>query len=156
MPDINIPGIPNNIDVNGVIEKLVRVEGHKIVRFEAEKDLLNKEKSAWVTLNNKISDLHKASAELYGFRSPFEDKIAISSDDSLLSASATRIAQPANSTVRIEQVALNERILSDPINSTLILGSASLRINIGEEEIDVHFSGGRVNDLADEWVIVDY
>ncbi len=150
MPEINIPGIPNNIDVNGLIEKLVRVEGRKIVRFEAAKDLLNSEKSAWIALNNKISDLHKASAELYGFRSPFEDKIASTSDDSILSASADRIAQPSNSTVKIEQIALNERILSDPIDSKFILNSVSLRMNIGDEEIEVDFSGGRLSDLADE------
>jgi flagellar hook-associated protein 2 len=150
MPDINIPGIPNNIDVNGVIEKLVRVEGQKIERFEAEKDLLNKEKSAWVALNNKINDLQKASASLHGFRSPFEDKIAISSDESILKASATRIAQPANSTIRVEQVALNERMLTDPINSTKVLDSVTLYMNIGEEEVEVYFNGGRIDDLADE------
>jgi flagellar hook-associated protein 2 len=149
MPDIDIPGIPNNIDVNGVIEKLVRAEGQKIKRFEAEKDLLNKEKSAWVALNNKIDDLQKAAAELHGFRSPFEDKIALSSDESILHATASRIAQPANSKIRVEQMALNERILTDPIDSARVLEKAALKISIGDEEVEVNFEGGRINDLAD-------
>ncbi len=120
MPDFNLPGISSNIDIKGVIDKLVSVESRKIDRFEAVKEELNKEKTAWITLNNNINNLQKASAALYGFRSPFEDKIAVSSDEGALIADATRIAQPSTSTVNVERIALNEKILSDPVKSNRI------------------------------------
>ncbi|MCK5095102.1 MAG: flagellar filament capping protein FliD, partial [Spirochaetes bacterium] len=83
------------------------------------------------------------------FRSPFEDKIAISSDKGTLIADATRIAQPSTSTVNVERIALNEKILSDPVKSNRVLGETYLKINIGEEEVDVRFGGGRIDDLAE-------
>ncbi|MCK4803835.1 MAG: hypothetical protein KAT88_04735, partial [Spirochaetes bacterium] len=149
MPDFNLPGISSNIDIKGVIDKLVSVESRKIDRFEAVKEELNKEKTAWITLNNNINNLQKASAALYGFRSPFEDKIAVSSDEGALIADATRIAQPSTSTVNVERIALNEKILSDPVKSNRILGETYLKINIGEEEVGVRFGGGRIDDLAE-------
>lgn len=149
MPDFNLPGISSNIDIKGIIDKLVSVESRKLDRFEAVKEQLNKEKTTWITLNNKINNLQKASGALYGFRSPFEDKIAISSDEGALSAAATRIAQPSTSTINVEQIALNERILSDPVENNRILGETYLKINIGEEEVDVRFGGGRIDDLAE-------
>lgn len=149
MPDFNLPGISSNIDIKGIIDKLVSVESRKLDRFEAVKEQLNKEKTTWITLNNKINNLQKASEALYGFRSPFEDKIAISSDEGALSAAATRIAQPSTSTINVEQIALNERILSDPVENNRILGETYLKINIGEEEVDVRFGGGRIDDLAE-------
>lgn len=149
MPDFNLPGISSNIDIKGVIDKLVSVESRKIDRFEAVKEELNKEKTVWITLSNNINNLQKASAALYGFRSPFEDKIAVSSDEGALIADATRIAQPSTSTVNVERIALNEKILSDPVKSNRILGETYLKINIGEEEVGVRFGGGRIDDLAE-------
>ena len=149
MPDFNLPGISSNIDIKGVIDKLVSVESRKLDRFEAVKEELNKEKTAWITLSNNINNLQKASAVLYGFRSPFEDKIAISSDEGALIADATRIAQPSTSIVNVERIALNEKILSDPVKSNRVLGETYLKINIGEEEAGVRFGGGRIDDLAE-------
>ena len=120
MPDINLPGISNNVDVKEIIDGLVKVESKKLDRLEDAKEQLDKEKSAWVSLGNKIEALQDASKELYGFRAPFDNKFALSSDETLLTANAARIAHPFKSTIRIEQVARNERIVSDPVQNERI------------------------------------
>ncbi len=150
MGDILLPGISsNNFDVKGIIDKLVKIETKKLDRLEESKDILNKEKSSWSTLGNKLNDLQEVSHRLYGFRAPFDDKVAYSSREDILSATAGRIAEPFTATIRVEQVAQNERILSDPVDADLILHSATLRFNIGEDENEVFFSGGKIEDLAE-------
>jgi flagellar hook-associated protein 2 len=149
MGDILLPGISNNnMDVKGIIDRLVKVENKKLERLEADKDVLNKEKSSWSTLGIKTKELQEATHRLYGFRAPFDDKIAISSDESLLTATATRAADPLTASVRIEKVAQNERILSDPIDADKILDSMTLRFSVGEEQLEVFFAGGRIEDLV--------
>jgi flagellar hook-associated protein 2 len=149
MPDINLPGISNKVDVKEIIEGLVKVESKKLDRLEEAKGKLDSEKSAWVSLGNKMKALQETSKELYGFRAPFDNKIAISSKEALLTAKAARVAQPARSTIRIEQVARNERIVSDPVqNEQIFKRIPALKFKIGEEEVSVHFDGGRVDDLV--------
>ncbi|UCB47078.1 MAG: flagellar filament capping protein FliD [Spirochaetota bacterium] len=150
MPDINLPGISNNVDVKEIIDGLVKVESKKLDRLEDAKEQLDREKSAWVSLGNKIEALQDASKELYGFRAPFDNKLALSSDETLLTANAARIAHPSKSTIRIEQVARNERIVSDPVQNERIFERIPvLRFRVGEKEAIVHFDGGRVEDLVD-------
>ena len=62
MGDILLPGISNNnIDVKGIIDKLVKVETKKLDRLEASKDTLNREKSSWSNLGNKLSELQEVA-----------------------------------------------------------------------------------------------
>jgi len=150
MPDINLPGVSsNNIDIKGIIDKLVKVESKKLDRLEETKELLDKEKSSWVTLSNKITSLQEAADELYGFRSPFDDKIASSSNEDVLIATATRIAQPSTSKIMVEQVAKNERMISDPVMNKHIFGKALLKLQVGEESIEINFNGGNIEKLAE-------
>jgi flagellar hook-associated protein 2 len=150
MADFNLPGISSDIDVKGIIDKLVNVERKKLERFENAKDQLNKEKSVWTNLNNKVGGLQKASEALYGFRSPFEDKIALSEDEDSVSASAARVAQPSNLRIKVVQIAQNEVIVSDPVASKRVFESIPLKILIGDQEINIHFRGGKIENLADE------
>ncbi len=150
MGDILLPGISdNNIDVKGIIDKLVKVETKKLERLEESKDILDKEKSSWTTLGNKMNDLQEVAHRLYGFRAPFDDKVAYSGREDIISATAARTAEPFTATIRVQQVAQSERILSDAVDSSRILDSATLRFRIGEDEIEVFFPGGRVEDLAE-------
>jgi flagellar hook-associated protein 2 len=152
MGEFSLPGISSssNIDIQGIIDKLVNVESRKLERYETVKEQLNSEKSSWVTLNTKLDNLQKTSQELYGFRSPFEEKIAISSDENTLRANVRRIAQPSTSVIKVQQVAKNERIISDPVESTLVLNDVLLRLNVGDNELSVRFSGGGLDRLAEE------
>ena len=149
MPDINLPGISSKIDVKDIIDSLVKVESKKLDRLETVKGKLDKEKSAWITLSNKLIALQDSSKELHGFRSPFENKVAMSGNEAVLTAKAVRIAEPSRSMVRVELVAKNERILSDPIpDSFVIRENPHLGFSVGEEEVDIHFEGGRAPDLV--------
>lgn len=149
MGDILLPGISdNNIDVKSIIDKLVKVETKKLDRLEENKDTLDKEKSSWTTLGNKVSDLQEAAHRLYGFRAPFDDKIAYSSREDYLTATATRNAEPFTATVIVEQVAQNERLLSDPVDTARVFAAATLRFRVGDDQVEVFFPGGRIEDLV--------
>jgi len=149
MSDINLPGISSNIDVNGIIEKLVKVESKKLDKFEKSKELFDKQKSAWSTLGNKIKEVQDAARSLYGFRSPFEDKIAHSSAEDFLSATAARTAEPSKASIRIKQIAKRERIVSDPVNSLRVFVGQTLRLKVGEVDFEVIFNGGRIDALSE-------
>jgi len=149
MSDINLPGISNNIDVKGIIEKLVKVESKKLDKFEKSKELFDKQKSAWSTLGNKIKEVQNAARFLYGFRSPFEDKIAHSSAEDFLSATAARTAEPSKASIRIKQVAQRERIVSDPVDSLRVFDGQTLKLKVGETDFDVTFNGGRIDALSE-------
>jgi flagellar hook-associated protein 2 len=150
MPDINLPGVSNNVNVKEIIDGLVKVESKKLDRLEEAKDKLDSEKSAWVSLGNKMNTLQDSSKELYGFRAPFDNKIALSSNDAVLTAKAARTANPSKSTIRIDQIARNERIVSDPVkNDRVFKRIPALKLKVGGEETSVHFEGGRVDDLVE-------
>jgi flagellar hook-associated protein 2 len=148
MPDINLPGVSSNINVKEIIDGLVKVESKKLDRLESAKDKFDKEKSAWVSLGNKVKALEESSKQLYGFRSPFDDKVAVSSDESIVVAEAERTAEPSRSLVRVEQLAKNERILSDPIPDDFVLDKQRIVFRVGTTEAEIHFEGGRVSDLV--------
>jgi len=150
MPDFNLPGVSNKYDIKGIIDKLVSVESKKLDRFEKAKEELNTEKSAWISLGSKIKNLQTAAEALYGFRSPFEDKVARSSDESIFSATASRIAEPSHSQIRVAQLAQNERVLSDPVPGGETLPPALIKIYVGDKELAVDFPGGRVEQLAEQ------
>jgi len=149
MPIYNLPGVSSNIDVKAIVDKLVELESKKVARFEEEKEILDKKKSSWSNLSNKLSDLQEASKQLYGFRSPFEEKIAQSSDESIVSAEAVRVAEPQKVKIKVLQIASSERVLSNPIDSKKIFAPVKLRLMVGEDEVDVNFTGGRVDELAE-------
>jgi flagellar capping protein FliD len=149
MGDILIPGISSgNIDVKGIIDKLVKVEAKKLDRLETNKETLDKEKASWSSLGNKMNGLQETSHRLHGFRAPFDDKVAFSSRDDIFTANAARIAEPRTATVQVNQIAQNERMLSDPVATEVVFESATLRFAIGEDEVEVFFPGGRIEDLA--------
>ena len=150
MPDINLPGVSSNIDVKGIIDKLVSVEGRKLDRFEQQKTELDRTKSAWITLNTKIKDLQSAAESLHGFRSPFEDKIALSVDESVFTATAMRIAEPQTAGIKVIQTAQSERIVSDPVDSNRVLDRTLLKIRVGGRDFNVDFPGGKLEKLAED------
>jgi len=150
MPQIyNLPGTTNNIDIKDIIDKLVKAEGKRIDKFKADKVFLNKKKSALVELNNKLKALDETAKGLYGFRSPFEDKIAISNNEHVLTATATRVAVPSEINIKVLQLAKNERIVSDSIPDDRVFNSMPIHINIGKKDVEINFEGGNLSDLVD-------
>ncbi len=150
MPQIyNLPGTSSNINIKELIDKLVKAESKRIDTYEKEKDFLDKRKSALVELNSKLKKLQEAAKNLYGFRSPFEDKIANSSNSSVLTATATRIATPSEVNIKVDQLAKNERIVSDSVSNTEIFDPLELNINVGKNRLNIEFDGGNLSDLAD-------
>ncbi len=150
MPQIyNLPGTSNNINIKDIIDKLVKAEGQRIETYKKEKDFLDKRKTALVELNNKLKKLQESAKNLYGFRSPFEDKIAESSDNTVLTATATRIAIPSRINIKVLQIATNERIVSDSVDNTEIFDPFELKINVGDKSLSIDFEGGNLSELAD-------
>ncbi|MFW6138232.1 MAG: flagellar filament capping protein FliD [Spirochaetota bacterium] len=148
MSDINLPGMSSKVDVNKVIEKLVKAESKKLDRLNDTRELLDKEKTTWVDLRSKVEELQNAAKQLHGFRSPFQDKIAISSNEDAVTANAYRTAEPFQSKINVEQIAAPERIISDPVSSDRIFEDMPLVIQVGENRARVNFEGGNIQDLA--------
>jgi len=68
----------------------------------------------------------------------------------VFTATATRIADPLTASIKVIQTARNERIVSDPVDSGLVLPPSTLSMRVGEERFTVDFPGGTLEKLAEE------
>ena len=92
MSDISIPGSNSNADIQRMIEQLMEIERAPRVRAQERVDDLLGQKSAWQDLNRRMISLREASKQLFSFQNPFNTRVATSSDESALTATASREA----------------------------------------------------------------
>jgi len=149
MSDITIPGVNSNINTAKIIEALMEPERVKIENVQNEIDNLNNEKKVWQDISVRMSRLQDSAKLLYGFENPFNNKIASSENDSILTATATREAVEEVKEFTILQTAKVDRFMSDSLSDDFEVDDGVFKFQIGEEEIEFNFNGGSLNELAD-------
>ncbi len=148
MSDINIPGVKSNINTEKMIKALMDAERVPLKRMETEVDRYKTDKKTWQDLNVVISHVKNSANKLWSFNNPFEDKIAKSSDESVLTATATRKAIVDKKQITVKQVATADRFLSGSLNTEFKVDAGTYRFRIGKDEISFSFPGGTVNEFV--------
>jgi flagellar hook-associated protein 2 len=92
MSDIYVPGIRSRLNTDKLVEDLMRVERVPRDRAQEHVESLKTEKTYWQDLGRRITALRESSRFLYSFQNPFNDRIVVSSDETVLSGAATREA----------------------------------------------------------------
>jgi flagellar hook-associated protein 2 len=87
---VTMGGVASGMDTDSIIEKLVNVEAQPIKQMQRDIALNRNKKSALQTLSSTLKDLDKATRDLYGFRSAYDEKKVTSSDQSVLTAKPLR------------------------------------------------------------------
>ncbi len=92
MSDLSIPGVTDKYNTQKIIDALMAVKKEPLTRMQKELDTEQQKKTAWQDITRKLSGLRDMARTLYGFQNPFNDRVAASSDESTLVATATRQA----------------------------------------------------------------
>jgi flagellar hook-associated protein 2 len=149
MSDIYIPGIKSRLNTEKIIEDLMKVE--RVPRDRAAENLerLKTEKTYWQDLGKRITALRDSARNLYSFQNPFNERIVRSSDEFVLTGTATREAVEQERYFTVKQIAQADRFLSAPIEDNYRIEGGQYSLKLGKEEISFNFRGGGVREFAD-------
>jgi flagellar hook-associated protein 2 len=150
MSDINIPGVTNSkINTQKMIDALMDAERVPLKRMESEMDSFKKSKKVWQDFNLNLTKLKDSANELYSFNSPFSAKKTSTSDEAVMTATATRKAFVEDKELRVKQVATADRFMSDSIAGEYKVKAGNYRFLVGDKEISFSFHGGSLKEFAE-------
>ncbi len=149
MSDIMIPGVSNSgMDTDGMVEDIMEAERAPVTRMEERIDTQEEEREAWQELGRRVSNLQEAARLLFGFENPFNDRIASSTDESVVVATAQRGADEGVTSVSVKQLAEADRFVSRNLTSEFQVPSGRYGFRVGENEEFFTFSGGSLESFA--------
>jgi flagellar hook-associated protein 2 len=123
----------------------------RIPRDRAEKQIedFRTEKGYWQEVGRRISSLRDSSRFLYSFQNPFSERSALSSDETILTATANRQAAEQQRSFTVRQIAKADRFLSSPMDNSFRVDPGNYSFGIGNEEITLNYRGGTLKDFTE-------
>ena len=106
-------------------------------------------KSHWQDVGRRISSLREAARTLYSFQNPFNDRIGISADESVVSLSPTRQADEQTRSIEVRQLARADRFLSRPLQADYEIPAGDYVFSVGKELIEFPYRGGTIKNFVD-------
>ena len=150
MSDFSIPGVGNSkYDTKGIIEASMKVERIPLDRMTGELARSKEQKAIWQELNTGLSRVRDSAAELFGFQNPFQEKSASSTDEAVLTATATREAGDESRQIVVKRLAAADRLLSRPVDRGFRVESGRYAFRIAEKEVAFTFGGGSITEFVD-------
>jgi flagellar hook-associated protein 2 len=149
MSDFSIPGVSSKYNTGEAIQKLLEAERVPLARMEQERELYKTQKDAWLRLNQQMTTVRDAAGQLFGFQNPFGNKIASSSNETVLTATAERVATEEEVSIDVKQLAASDRFASRPLPRDFQAPAGQYRFLVGEEEVRFTFRGGSLKELAE-------
>ncbi len=149
MSDISIPGVKSKYDTEKLIEGLMKIERIPKTRAEEQLKQIQLKKTTWLDLNRRLTALRESSRSMFSFQNPFNDRIATSSDESVLTATATREALEESRSFDVKRTAAADRFMSDPVKADAKVPAGSYTFTVGESSIKLSYGGGSIKDFVD-------
>ncbi|UTC61555.1 flagellar filament capping protein FliD [Treponema sp. OMZ 788] len=147
MSDLSIPG------VNSTYEKLVEalMKKERIPRDrEADKlERLQLQDDSWRQVGKFSLEVRNAARELYSFNNPFVEKIAESSNERSVTATASRGAKDQNIKINVIQVAESDKFLTKEVNKDIEIKKGKYTFKVGEKNVSVNWKGGKYKGFID-------
>jgi flagellar hook-associated protein 2 len=147
---VTMGGMASGLDTDNIIQKLVEVEARPIIKWTGEKETYQKRKDALGDLKSNLTKLNEAVKDLYGYRASYNDKKAISSNQSILEATANKVADKGTREIKVKELASNHKISSDKISKDEKLPSSKFKITVNGESQTINFKGGSLENLRDK------
>lgn len=145
----NIPGVSSRYDTEGMIEDILEAESEPIRRQERRIEDLEAERDAWNRLGRHLSNLEEAASGLFGFRNPFSDRRAASSDSDTITARANREAEQRRTAIEVEQIATADVFQSEPLPEDFDVPPGRYEFRVGEESAAFDFPGGALQEFTE-------
>ncbi|MDR3201211.1 MAG: flagellar filament capping protein FliD [Spirochaetales bacterium] len=147
MPDFSIPGVNSKYNTDELIKGLVEAEKVPLKRMEDSVTNYKTQSRTWRELNQGLGRLRDASRTLFGFQSPFGERIALSADESVLSAVATREAAEGKIELLVKRIAASDKFLSKPLSLDYSVPEGKYGFRVGEQEVRFNFRGGKLTSF---------
>jgi flagellar hook-associated protein 2 len=149
MSDIYVPGVKSRFNTEKIIGDLMQVERIPRDRAETHVENLQTEKTHWQELGRRISSVRESARLLYSFQNPFNERIVVSQDESVLTGTATREALEQEHGFVVKQAAAADRFLSAPQDPSLKVEAGSYGFSVGSDEISFNFRGGSLREFTE-------
>ena len=138
MSGLSSPGIGSNLDVNGIVSKLMTIEQQPLNRLTRLEASAQARLSAYGMIKGALSSFQGTMAGLAS-ASKYTSLSASSSDSAVMTASASSIATPGTYSLEVTKIAKEQKLRSDVLSTTSIndaIGTGTLTIQLGT------YSGG--------------
>jgi len=149
MSDMSIPGVNSKYGTDKMIEGLMDVERIPLRRLEDQKETYEDQKKIWQSMNLALSRFRDSSRELFGFQNPFQEHIAESSDETIVSAIASRDSSNEIIKIRVDQLANSDRFLSSSLPDDFRVPDGTYSFRIGENEVSFRFRENRLQTFVE-------
>lgn len=140
MAGLSSPGITSGLDVNGLVTQLMQAERANLTpRIKREQTAVATEISALGQFKGALSAFQLA---LDGLRTvdKFATRTAKSSDNEIITATATSAAAPSRYDIEVEHLATAQQLSSKPgfgEGPAAVVGTGTLTIGIGGKSVDI-------------------
>lgn len=149
MSDLYIPGVKSRFGTDDLVENLMKLERLPKERAEKTVETQKEIKSNWQDVGRRIAGLREAARVLYSFQNPFNDRIGISDNESIVSATATRQADEQQRRFTVSQLASADRFLSEPLAKDANVPAGTYTFSVGEKKISLPWRGGGIQNFID-------
>ncbi|MBN2532055.1 MAG: flagellar filament capping protein FliD [Spirochaetales bacterium] len=149
MSDISIPGVTGKVDTEKIINALMDVKRVPLEKMKEDVEEYKEQKSVWQDINRRLSSLDESAKKLFSFENPFNEKIAESSNENVLTALATREADEIERKIIVKQVASADRFMSKSLDKKFEVDAGIYEFRVGEKEVSIKFAGGNLKEFAD-------
>lgn len=151
--EIPIPGYSSSSGINTkeLIDKLVEAERAPIKRIDQNIENAAQEADVWADLGASMSNFQRYAKKLYGFENPFADRSVVVSDESVLTAQATRGAAAGEYEIEVLQAAKADAWMSESFRKDQNLSAGTYTFVSGPDTVSVAFGGGTLARFVDEF-----
>ncbi len=148
---VTINGLSNSgIDVQNLIEKLVQVKQIRIDNVINSNELMQQKIGKLNEFKAMLREFQDLTKSVFDYRSPFNEMLANSSNESILTATAERNAEIGIRKLKVVQTARSEKWASDLLSVKHKVGKVAFSVTSGDETKKVTFNGGSVIDFVKE------
>ena len=149
MSDIYVPGIRSRFNTEQIVEDLMRLERIPRDRTVSNIENLQIQRGYWQEVGRRMNAVRDSARFLFSFQNPFNDRIARSSDDGAITASAGREASEQSYSFTVRQTAQADRFLSQPLDERMRVEAGTYIFSVGNDEISINYRGGTLRDFVD-------
>ena len=128
--------------------RLILIERIPLTREQNQLDEYKAQQTAWREVNTQLTSLRDSTKALYSYENPFNNKVASSTDENAITATANRGADIQSFKIDVIQPATADRFLSDELPSDYKVPAGVYTYKVGEKQLTVNWKGGTLKDFS--------
>ena len=140
MADLSIPGVNNQYEK--LVEAIMKAERLPREKVATELEKYKGYLSFWQSLNQFSAQVRDVSRSFYSFNNPFNEHVAISSNESSITALATRDAKEQVAKIAVKQIASVDSFLSAEVSKDMKVEAGTYIFRVGEKTLELKWNGG--------------